>query len=76
MDDKKNIENNIEKDEREVTDTNTGEAVSGEEEREEKILKTQLSRAVLSSEEDGFSNIKQYPESPFTYFESNQVNVQ
>ena len=76
MDDKKNIENYIEKDEREVTDTNTDEAVSGEEEREEKSLKTQLSRAVLSSEEDSFSNIKQYPESPFTYFESNQVNVQ
>ncbi|RFZ75929.1 hypothetical protein DS742_26420 [Lacrimispora amygdalina] len=76
MDDKKIIENYIEKYERDAPETNTGEVVSGEEEREEKSLKTQLSRAVLSSEEDGFSNIKQYPESPFTYFESNQVNVQ
>ena len=76
MDDKKIIEEYIEKDERDAPDTNTDEAVSGVEETEEKILKTQLSRTVLSSEEDGFTNIKQYPESPFIYFESNQVNVQ
>nr|WP_314466497.1 RHS repeat-associated core domain-containing protein [uncultured Clostridium sp.] len=76
MDDKKIIEDYIKKDEREAPDTNMAEDVSGEEEREEKSLKTQLSQTELSSEEDGFSNIKQYPESPFTYFESNQVNVQ
>ncbi|WP_124068215.1 RHS repeat-associated core domain-containing protein [Clostridium sp. E02] len=78
MDDKKMIEDFIEKDERDVSDTDRemdGDA-SEEETWEEKSLKTQLNRAVLSSEEDGFSNIKQYPESPFTYFESNQVNVQ
>ncbi len=74
MDDKKNIEDYIE-DERNAPDTNADEAVS-EEETEEKSLITQLSRTVLSSEEDGFTNIKQYPESPFIYFESNQVNVQ
>lgn len=76
MDDKKILEDHIEKNEWDVSDTNTDEDVSGTEEREEKSPKTQLSRAMLSSEEDGFSNIKQYPESPFTYFESNQVNVQ
>ena len=70
MDDKKNLENHIEIDKWDKPDTNTDENVSGEEKMDEKSLKTQLSRAVLSSEEDGFSNIKQYPESPFTYFEA------
>ena len=76
MDDKKVIKDNLEKDESDALDTNTGEEVTNAEESEEKILKTQLSRTMLSSDEDGFTNIKQYPESPFTYFESNQVNVQ
>ena len=76
MDDKKNLENHIEIDKWDEPDTNTDENVLGEEKMEEKSLKTQLSQAVLSSEEDGFSNIKQYPESPFTYFESNKVNIQ
>lgn len=76
MDDKKIIKENIGKDESYTLDTDTGEEVTNAEESEEKILKTQLSRTMLSSEEDGFTNIKQYPESPFTYFESNQVNVQ
>ncbi|MFW6678314.1 RHS repeat-associated core domain-containing protein [Lacrimispora sp. AGF001] len=76
MDDKKIIKENLEKDESYTLDTDTGEEVTNAEESEEKILKTQLSRTMLSSEEDGFTNIKQYPESPFTYFESNRVNVQ
>ncbi|WP_313347264.1 RHS repeat-associated core domain-containing protein [Lacrimispora sp.] len=76
MDDKKILEDHIEINEWEEPNTNTDENVSGEEKMEEKSLKTQLSQAVLSSDEDSFSNIKQYPESPFTYFESNQVNVQ
>ncbi|WP_312502282.1 RHS repeat-associated core domain-containing protein [Lacrimispora sp.] len=76
MDEKKIIEDYIDKNEWDAPDTNTDEDVSGEEEREEKSPKKQLSRAVLSSEEDGISNIKQYPESPFTYFETNHVNVQ
>ncbi len=76
MDDKKIIEDNINKDEWNAPDTNTVEDVSGVEERKEQSPKMQLSRAVLSSEENGISNIKQYPESPFTYFETNHVNVQ
>lgn len=54
MDDKKNLENHIEIDKWDKPDTNTDENVSGEEKMDEKSLKTQLSRAVLSSEEDGF----------------------
>lgn len=76
MDDKKIIKKNVEKDESDALDTNAGEEVTNEEESKEKNLKTQLSRTMLSTEEDGFTNIKQYPESPFTYFESNNVNVQ
>lgn len=76
MDDKRILEDHIEINECNEPDTNTDEDVSGKEVMEEKILKTQLSRAALTSEEDGFSNIKQYPESPFTYFETNQVNAQ
>ena len=76
MDDNKIIEDYIDKDEQEVSVTNTIEDISGEGEQEENSLITQLSLTVQSSDEDGFSNIKQYPESPFTYFESNQVNVQ
>ena len=76
MDDKKNIEDVIDKNEKNAPDTNTDESISGVEETEEESFKTQLSRSLLSSDEEEFSNIKQYPESPFTYFESNQVNVQ
>jgi RHS repeat-associated protein len=76
MDDKKNIEDSIDNNEWEELGTKTAENVSGEEENETGIPKIQLRRAAMSSDDDGISNIKQYPESPFTYFETNHVNVQ
>jgi RHS repeat-associated protein len=76
MDDKKIIEDHIDNNEWEEPDTKTAEDVSGEEENEAKSRETLFSRAVLPAEEEEFSDIKQYPESPFTYFETNHVNVQ
>ncbi len=76
MDDNKIIEDYIDENEWEAPDTETAEDVSGGEENEVNSREVQLNRAVLSSEEDDFSDVKQYPESPFTYFETNQVNVQ
>lgn len=75
MDDNKIIEDYIDKNKWEALDTETAEDVSGGEENEVNSREVQLSRAALSVEEE-FSDIKQYPESPFTYFETNQVNVQ
>lgn len=75
MDDKKIIENKMNKNEWDAPDTNTVEDVSDVEEREEQSPKIQLSRAALSSEYE-FIETKQYPESPFNYFETNHINVQ
>ena len=75
MDDKKIIEDNMNKNEWDAPDTNTVEDVSNVEEREEQSPKIQLSRAALSSEYE-FIETKQYPESPFNYFETNHINVQ
>ncbi|MDR7811501.1 RHS repeat domain-containing protein [Lacrimispora sp.] len=76
MNDNKNIEDYIDKNEWEEPDTKAAEDVSGGEENEAKGRETLFSRAVLPTEEEKFSDIKEYPESPFTYFETNQVNVQ
>lgn len=75
MDDKKIIEDNMNKNEWDAPDTNTVEDLSDVEEREEQSPKIQLSRAALSSEYE-FIETKQYPESPFNYFETNHINVQ
>ncbi len=75
MDDKKIIEDKMNKNEWDAPDTNTVEDVSDVEEREEQSPKIQLSRAALSSEYE-FIETKQYPESPFNYFETNHINVQ
>lgn len=76
MDDKKIIEDHIDKNEWETPDTKTVEEVSNGEENEAKSREILSSRAALPAEEEEFSDIKQYPESPFTYFDTNQVNVQ
>ncbi|MGL6218266.1 MAG: hypothetical protein ACRC36_09515, partial [Lacrimispora sphenoides] len=76
MNDNKNIEDYIDKNEWEEPDTKAAEDVSGGEEIEAKGPETLFSRAALPTEEEEFSDIKDYPESPFTYFETNQVNVQ
>ncbi len=76
MDDKNIIENHIEKNECETPDTEIVEGISSAEEKETKNPKILLSGGVLSADEEEFSDIKQYPESPFTYFETNQINVQ
>ncbi len=76
MDDKKIIEDHINKNEWEEPDTKITEDVSGSEENEAKSKETLLTQAALSTDEEEFSDIKQYPESPFTYFETNQANVQ
>jgi len=70
------IENHIDKNEWEEPDTKAAKDVSGGEENEAKGRENLFSRAALPAEEEEFSDIKQYPESPFTYFETNQVNVQ
>ncbi|SET91941.1 RHS repeat domain-containing protein [Lacrimispora sphenoides] len=75
MNDNKNIEDYIDKNEWEETDTKAAEDVSGGVENEAKGRETLFSRAALPAEEEEFSDIKEYPESPFTYFETNQVNV-
>ncbi|KEZ91078.1 RHS repeat-associated core domain-containing protein [Lacrimispora celerecrescens] len=75
MDDKKIIEDNMNKNEWDAPDTNTVEDLSDVEEREEQSPKIQLSRAALSSEYE-FIETKQYPESPFNYFETNHIDVQ
>ena len=76
MDDKKIIKDYMNKNKWEVPDTKTEEDVSSGEENEAKSRETRFSRAALPTEKEEFSDIKQYPESPFTYFETNQVNVQ
>jgi len=75
MDDKKIIEDKMYKNEWDSPDTNTVEYVSDVEEREEQSPRIQLSRSALSSEYE-FIETKQYPESPFNYFETNHINVQ
>ena len=75
MDEKKIIEDYIDKNEWEESDTKTAVDASSGESDEAESPKIRVRRAALSSEED-FSDIKEYPESPFTYFETNQVNVQ
>lgn len=75
MDDKKNLENNIEKNKRDVSEAEKVENVLTGEENEANSLRTMSVQTALPSEEDTFSDIKQYPESPFNYFESNQIDV-
>ncbi len=75
MDDKKIIEDNISKNEWEEPDTKTAEDVSDEVSSEAENPKIRVRRAALSPEYE-FIETKQYPESPFNYFETNQVNVQ
>ena len=75
MDDKKILEDHNEINERDLSDANMMENASSEEEKEAKSLSTMLAQTTLSTEDDTFSDIKQYPESPFNYFESNQINV-
>ncbi|SET98389.1 RHS repeat-associated core domain-containing protein [Lacrimispora sphenoides] len=75
MNDKKIIEDYIDKNEWEAPDTNADEDVSGEVSSEAESLKIRVRRAALSSEYE-FIETKQYPESPFNYFETNQVNAQ
>lgn len=75
MDDKKILEDHNEKNEWDLPDANMKENASSEEEKEAKSLSTMLAQTTLPTEDDTFSDIKQYPESPFNYFESNQINV-
>lgn len=76
MDDKKINENDVDIKEGEAPDTRTMEDISCGEENEVNRPKALFSRAAVPGEEEEFSDIKQYPESPFTYFDTNQVNVQ
>lgn len=76
MDDKTITENYMDKNQWEQPDTMWAEDVPDVEDNEAKSRDTRFSRAVLPAADDEFSDIKQYPESPFTYFEKNQVNVQ
>ncbi|WP_312433413.1 RHS repeat-associated core domain-containing protein [Lacrimispora sp.] len=75
MNDNKNIEDYIDKNEGEEPDTKADEDVSGEVSSEAESPKIRVRWAALSSEYE-FIETKQYPESPFNYFETNQVNVQ
>lgn len=75
MDDKKNLENHIEKNEWDMSDAESVENVLTGEKNQANSLKSLSVQAALPSEEDIFSDIKQYPESPFNYFESNQIDV-
>ncbi len=76
MEDKKIKEDHNNKNEWEEPDTKMTEDVSGGEESETKSKEARLTRATLSAEEEEFSDIKQYPESPFTYFDTNKANIQ
>lgn len=75
MDDKKILEDHKEKKEWDMFDTETAEDISGGEENEVNSLKTMLAQTALPTGDGEFSDIKQYPESPFNYFETNQINV-
>lgn len=75
MDDKKILEDHNEKNEWDLSDNNTVENASSEEEKEAKSLSTMLAQTTLPTDDETFSDIKQYPESPFNYFESNQINA-
>jgi RHS repeat-associated protein len=75
MDDKKILVDHNENNEWDLSDTNTVENASSREENEAKSLSTMFAQTTLTTEDDTFSDIKQYPESPFNYFESNQINV-
>ena len=76
MDNKKINENNIDIKEGESPDIKTAEYISSGEENEVNRPKALFNRAEVPVDEEEFSDIKQYPESPFTYFDTNQVNVQ
>lgn len=76
MDDKKNNENDVYIKEGESPDTITTEDVLNKEGKEVNRPKALFSKAAVPVGEEEFSDIKQYPESPFTYFDTNQVNVQ
>jgi RHS repeat-associated protein len=76
MDEKKIIEDFIDKSEGETSDTKIEKEASFGEEKEVKTQKALITGAKLPAEEVEFSDVKQYPESPFSYFETNQVNVQ
>ena len=75
MDDKKVLEDHNEKNEWDLSDTKTVENELNVEDNEIKGLNAMRMQTSLSTEDDTFSDIKQYPESPFNYFETNQLNV-
>ena len=75
MDDKKNLETHIEKNEWDTSAAETVENVLSGEENQTNSLRSMSIQTALTSEEETFSDIKQYPESPFNYFESNQIDV-
>lgn len=75
MDDKKFLEDHNEKNEWDLSDTKSFENISNEEGNEVKSLNAMLVQTSVSTDDDTFSDIKQYPESPFNYFETNHINV-
>ena len=75
MDDKKIIEDYIDKNEWEESDIKAADDASSGESAETESPQIRVRRAALSSEYE-FIETKQYPESPFNYFETNQVNIQ
>jgi RHS repeat-associated protein len=75
MDDKKVLKDHNEKNEWDLSDTKTVENESNVEDNGIKNLSAMRMQTSQSTEDDTFSDIKQYPESPFNYFETNQLNV-
>ncbi|WP_143320250.1 RHS repeat-associated core domain-containing protein [Clostridium sp. HBUAS56010] len=75
MDDKKTTKNYIDNDQWEVADTKIEDSLS-KDENQAKVWEVQLNQSALPKEEGEITDIKQYPQSPYTYFETNKVNVQ
>lgn len=76
MNDNKNIEDYIDNNEEEHTDIKAAKQVSDGFENETNHQDSLYSLTEQSTEEEEFFNTKEYPESPFTYLETNQVNIQ
>jgi len=56
-------------------ETQVEEDIAANSQETQETVGRRVKRSV-SSENDGFSDVKEYPENPFNYFEPDQVNVQ
>ena len=76
MDNEKIIDDYNEKSEVEEFDIEVADETKSDEDTASKSQVMPMTMAASAAVDEGFSDAKEYPESPFSYYETNQVNIQ